>query len=83
VHVHVDEAGRDDAFGPVRDGHLRVAPGQRPVGAGVEHPSHAAGVAVDHQQAVAVVQRLALGIKAQQLRAVGLHGVNPRRRRRT
>ena len=53
---------------------VAVARGQRCMGAGVHHAAHAIGPHLGHQQAVAVVQRLALSVKAQQLRAPGLHG---------
>ena len=76
MDVHVDEARRDDA---ARASARRRHPGwrarHRAEGAGVQHALAAGGVGPDHQQAVFVVERLAVGVESQKGGAVGFHGL--------
>ena len=73
--MHVDEARRQDAARPVRDGHAGMSRGDRGQGAGVLHPLPAGGVGADDQQAVFVEDRLAGVVESQKGGTVGLHGL--------
>ena len=74
VDVHVDEARRQDAARPVRDGHARMARRDGGEGAGILHALAAVGIGADDQQAVFVEDRLAGGVESQKGGTVRLHG---------
>ena len=50
----------------MRDGHLRILRRQCGVRAGGHHAPHAGGIALRHQQAVAVVHGLAVGVESEE-----------------
>ncbi len=74
MHVHVHEAGRDDAAGGVRDRQAGEAGRERAPVARGDHALHAVRTGTDGEQAVFVVEREAFCVEAQQRGPVNVGG---------